>query len=205
MKPSNQELDALLHSAQVPERPAKYWEEFPAAVMGKLPPRGVSGAPARADHTPEIPRRLWAWGLGLATACLLLGFFAGFRRGHAAGFSAAEVAQGRKIYHELDALFPGRLQTVQLGGQGSQLSLDTEARPPASAPLLVQICHAGECRRFITFSGQRVVFDGDVFEVFADAAGNVLVVGKRFAWTSGAPGQAANGYRIRATTLGEML
>ena len=201
MSQRDDELNELLRAAPVPARPPEYWEEFPQIITRQLRPRAASGA---AVPTASV-RHAWAWGLGLATACLVFGFFFGFRRGHAVGFSTAEVAQSQKIYLELAALFPGRVQTVQLDGRGSQLVLATDAHPPASAPLLVQICHAGECRRFITFSGQRVTLDGETFEVLTDTQGHVLVVGERLAWTSSEPRKAVAGYRIRATTLGEML
>lgn len=194
-----EELNELLRTARVPERTPEYWDEFPQTVVRQLA-RSVRCVPEPAAHG-----HFWAWGLGLATACLVLGFFAGFRRGHAAGFSTAELAESRKIYHELAELFPDRLQTVLLDGRGSQLVLAVDAQPPASAPLLVQICHAGVCRSFITFSGQRVALDGETFEVLSDARGNVLVVGERLAWNSGEPRKAAAGYRIRATALGETL
>lgn len=199
MSQGHEELNALLRTARVPERPAEYWEGFPQTVIRQL--RQPAGPPVER----AMRRHSWAWGLGLAAACLALGFFAGFRRGHAAGFSAAELAQHRKIYRELAALFPGRLQAVLLDRNGSQLVLAAEAQLPASAPLLVQICHDGRCRRFITFSGQRVALNGETFEVLSDARGNVLVVGERLAWTSGEPGKAADGYRIRATALGDAL
>lgn len=201
MSRRDDELNELLRTVRVPDRTPEYWAEFPEAITRQLRPRAANGAAVPAVSV----RHAWAWGLGLATACLLLGFYVGFRRGHTVGFSTAEVAQGRKIYHELAALFPDRVQTVQLDGRGSQLVLATDAHPPASAPLLVQICHAGECRRFITFSGQRVALNGETFEVLSDAQGNVLVVGERLAWTSREPRKTAAGYRIRATTLEEVL
>lgn len=199
MNRRDDELNELLRTARVPERTPEYWEEFPQVVLRQM------HRPVRPHaEASSFPRR-WAWGLGLAAACLVLGFFAGFRRGHAAGFSAAEVAQSLKIYRELAALFPNQVQTVLLDGRSTQLVLAGDAQPPASAPLLVQICHAGACRSFITFSGQRVMLNGEGFEVLSDARGNVLVVGERLVWTSGEPRKAADGYHIRATTLGEML
>jgi hypothetical protein len=195
----DEELNELLRTVRVPERSPEYWAEFPEAVVRQLQRSAQRPAAPLARHAG------WAWGLGIATACLLLGFFVGFRRGHAVGFSTAEVAQSQKIYHELAALFPDRVQTVLLDGRGSQLTLATDAQPPASAPLLVQISHAGVCRRFITFSGQRVALNGETFEVLADAQGNVLVVGQHLAWSSDAPRLVTSGYRIRATALGERL
>lgn len=199
MNQRDDELNELLRTARVPERTPEYWAEFPDAVARAIRrPAPVHAAAAPRSHA-------WAWSVGFAAICLALGFFAGFWRGHAVGFSTAEIAQSRKIYHELAALFPGQLQGVQLDGRAPQLVLAGDAQPPASAPLLVQICHGGNCRRFITFSGQRVAVDGEMFEVLSDAAGHVLVVGERLAWSSGEPRKAVAGYRIRATALGEML
>lgn len=211
MSQREDELNELLRAAQVPERTPEYWESFPQTIARQLPARAAGGAagPAAAvrpgSRLANPPTHTWAWGLGLTTACLLLGFFVGFRRGHAAAFTAAELAQSRKIYHELAALFPDRLQAVLLDGRGSQLVLATDAQPPGAVPLLVQICHAGICRRFITFSGQRVALNGETFEILADARGNVLVLGDHLGWSSGEPRKAAAGYRIRATALGDML
>ena len=115
--------------------------------------------------------------------------------------SPAEFARGAKIYREVAALFPDRLQAIVLDERGAQLVLAPDARPPASAPLLVQICHAGRCHSFITFSGRQVALDGRSFEVLADAQGHVLVVGDQLAWSSAEPSRAAGGYRIRAATL----
>ncbi|MFA6544205.1 MAG: hypothetical protein WCS99_07250 [Limisphaerales bacterium] len=205
MNRRDDELNELLRAVRVPERAPEYWEKFPQTVVRQLR-RAEAGEAAGSRGSPgRSGGHLWAWGLGLATACLVLGFFAGFRRGHSLGFSAAELAQSRKIYHELAGLFPDQLQTVLLDGRGSQLVLASDAQPPASVPLLVQICHDGICRRFITFSGQRVALNGETFEILFDARGNVLVVGDRLAWSSGEPRKAAAGYRIRATALGEAL
>lgn len=199
MNPREVRLNELLRTARVPERTPEYWEEFPRTVVRQID-RPVPSTPESATRG-----HLCAWGLGLATACLVLGFFAGFGRGQAAGFSTAELAESQKIYQEVATLFPDRLQTVLLDGRGSQLVLAADAQPHSSAPLLVQICHAGVCSSFITFSGQRVQLNGEAFEVLSDAMGNVLVVGERLAWTSGEPRNATAGYRIRATALGEML
>lgn len=211
MSQREDELNELLRAAAVPERPPEYWESFPQTIARQLPTRAASGAAVppsavrQASRLANPPSHTWAWGLGLATACLLLGFFGGFRRANATAFSAAELAQSRKIYHELAALFPDCLQTVLLDGRGSQLVLATEPQPPGAEPLLVQICHAGICRGFITFSGQRVALNGETFEILADARGNVLVLGDHLGWSSGEPRKAAAGYRIRATVLGEAL
>lgn len=206
MNQRDDELNELLRTVRVPERTPQYWAKFPQAIARRL-----DGAPAPTASIRQTapwaksPASNWAWGLGLATACLLLGFFIGFGRGHSVGFSTAEVAQNQKIYQELATLFPERLQTVLLDGRGSQLVLATDAQPQASAPLLVQICHAGVCHRFITFSGQRVALNGENFEVLADAQGHVLVVGEQLAWTSREPRRVAAGYHIRATALGDVL
>ncbi len=199
MIPRDVALDAVLRSARVPVRSPEYWEEFPARVIRRL--RNPVPHPM-----PLVRRRSrWRWSFGLATACVVAAFLISFWRERESGFTAAELAQSRKIYQELAALFPDRLQAVQFDEQGAQLVLATDGRPPASAPLLVQICHAGSCRRFITYSGQRVALNGENFEILADARGNVLVVGDRLAWSSSRPRQTATGYRIRAAALAEAL
>ncbi len=98
MSQRDDELNALLRTVRVPERTPEYWAEFPEALARQLSGVAVpTAAVCQASRLAKPPTHAWAWGLGLATACLLLGFFVGFRRGHAVGFSTAEIAQSQKI------------------------------------------------------------------------------------------------------------
>src|ERR1051325_1536837 len=103
---NNEELDKLLKSVRVPERTAAYWEEFPASVIGELRRAGRPGPrqPARG----RVP--MWAWGLGMATACVVVGLALGFRWGRHSSPDSVPLAKFDKYLHELDTLFPGQVQ-----------------------------------------------------------------------------------------------
>ncbi len=193
---NNAELEALLKSAPVPEREAAYWEDFPKSVTRRLTQvrsPGFSRSSARRGS-------LLAWSFGLAAACILVGFFFGFWRGRASS-EAREVAALQKLYREVVTLFPNQVQAIIIDERGPRLVLSEKANVPPSDPLLVKICKAKRCENVITFSGQEIRMNGEVFEVLADCEGHVILAGQHSVWSSAEPAQAQAPWQIEARAL----
>ena len=167
---NNADLDKLLKTARVPERGGDYWQEFPKRVLRCL----------NRARTPRVSRprpqraAAWAWGLGLAAACVAAGFFFGFRQGRV-GPEERQLAALQKIYREVAVLFPNQLRAIIIDEQGPRLVLAEKPNVPSSDPLYVRICQAKRCQTFITFSGQQIRVNGEVFDVLADGSGGVKV------------------------------
>ena len=63
------ELEAMLKASRAPERPAEYWEAFPGRVMART---HRNRAEAPEEHGSWLGP--FAWGTGLALACVAIGF-----------------------------------------------------------------------------------------------------------------------------------
>ncbi|MBI4023451.1 MAG: hypothetical protein HY360_00625 [Verrucomicrobia bacterium] len=186
------ELDELLKAAVVPERSAGYWERFPQRVTTRLK-EGVV-VPLTIDHQPSTFSR---WSFVLAAACLLIGFATGYWMAHphgthGASSEAGQVAQNEKLFREMASLFPNQIRAIISDNQGVRLVLSEKAEIPTSTPLLLKICDGGQCRRIITFSGQQIRVNGENCEVLSDSRGNVMVVGRRWYWSSADPSTKAS-------------
>jgi hypothetical protein len=202
---NNRELERLLKSAPTPQRPEEYWSQFPPRVMAKIHWREAENrnAPPETVGTrwnASLPR-LAALGFGLAAVCILLGFVLGSWHGRRGLTDAQELAQARKCYREIAGLFPNQLQGLVFDQQGAQLVLAERPDVPASPPLYVKICGPAGCKSFVTFSGQQIRVNGDVFEVLVDHQGDVLVVGRDSAWSSEHSAANSGRYRIEAKPL----
>jgi hypothetical protein len=194
---NNSELDPLLRRAAVPERDADYWEDFPKSVTHRLAnarSAGLSQAPGR-----RFPRL--AWGLGFATACIVLGFAIGFWRGRDTTGADKELAAMQKCFQEIALLFPNQVRAIVLDEHGLRLILADAAEVPSSAPVYVKICQPRGCLQFITFSGQQIQVNGDLCDVLTDAHGHILIAGQKLVWTSAQPAAVKTSYRIQARTL----
>jgi hypothetical protein len=192
---NDSELNDLLRQARVPERSEQEWKESAEDTVRALN--------HRRDKLDRLARpraqRIVLWSVGLATACVLAGFFFGQWR---AGRNAPqnEIADARKLFAELNAMFPDRLQAVVLDGTTPRLVLAEKISGEQGPPLYVRLCGARGCQRVITYSGQRVSLNGETCEVLLDARGHIIVTGERFAWSSGDK-TLAGGYRIEAAPL----
>lgn len=176
---NNSDLDKLLKSAPVPERAPDYWAEFPKRVTRRL-----AWVRSRGDSRPAPARwRLLAWSFGLAAACIAAGFFFGTRQERVASESR-QLAALQTIYREVADLFPNQLQAIIIDEQGPRLVLSDTTNVPSSDPLFVKICQAKRCQTFITFSGQQIRVNGEVFDVLADGGGGVILAGRKAVWTS---------------------
>jgi len=192
------ELDQLLRSVPLPERPAEYWAEFPRQVSWRL--RQENRSPSRAAGGTILGGPRLAWCLALIALCAGLGLWLGFRAGHRAGFDAGEVAGYQRLWTEVNALFPRQVQAIVLEPAGPRIVLADRPNLPEAPPIVVRQCLATGCRTAITFSGQRVRLGGELLEVLTDGAGNVIVATADAVWPV-LPGAL----KIQARTLENLL
>ena len=214
----DRELNEVLKRAAVPERKADYWERFPSQVTAEIKRRGQH---ARAEKRADAPvpamadgSITWTWAtafrafvsrpafvLGVAVVCLAVGFALGSWRGQRSSGQDAQLAEARKYFHELEALFPNQLQTIVFDQQGTHLVLAPEPNLPVSPPLYLKICGPKGCQRFITFSGQQIRVNGDVCDVLVDHQGHVLVVGQETLFADAKATTKTGQYQVEARAL----
>jgi hypothetical protein len=199
MKGTKRELDDLLKKAAVPARPDDYWESFPGQVTREL--RRREGQPLVDQRISwKLPTLAWVTGL---TACIALAFTFGFWKGRGAGAEEERIASARKYFKEIEAMFPNQVRAIVLEKSGPRLVLSETANVPQSAPLYVKICRANNCQSFITFSGQQIDVNGEIYDVLIDGAGQVILTGKSMLWSSkdAAPKRASERIEARALDL----
>jgi hypothetical protein len=212
------ELDRLLKSAPVPQKPEEYWRQFPGRVMAKIHWRQAgTGANRNADIQVSPTRsrlhlllstraflskvRLPALGLALVAVGILVGVAFGLWQGRRVPLEVQQLGQARKYFHEITGLFPNQVQAIVFDEQGAHLVLAEQPDVPVSTPLYVRICGPNGCTSFVTFSGQQIRVNGDVFEVLTDRRGDVLLVGRQSVWSSDQAQARSGPYRIEAKPL----
>jgi hypothetical protein len=193
---NNAELDKLLQAVPVPERDAGFWDEFPKRITRRL--NGSRASVFRRSASPRVAK--WAWAWGLAGACVVAGFILGSWRSRVAA-EQHQLANLQKCFREIAALFPNQLQAIVLDERGPRLVLSDTPNVPMSDPLFVKICRERNCQTFITFSGQQISVNGEVFDVLSDGAGHVILAGRSRVWSSGDPQIDSVPWRIEARPL----
>lgn len=200
----NSELEQVLKAAAVPERTQEFWERFPGRVLDEIRRRAPLPFSKPSSYRSQQPIpfafRL-AFAAGLAAACITLAFWLGFWRGQHSATVDPQLAAVQKYFHEIEGLFPNQVQALVFDQAGAHLVLADRPDVPVSAPLYLKICDANACRRFVTFSGQKIRVNGDVFDVLLDRQGDVLLVGEQWVWSSSQPAAGAGRYRIEARPL----
>ncbi len=191
---NNHELDQLLRSVTVPERPPEFWERLTQRVTAKLhwQPR------INADFRRPAGRGLiWNWGVAVAAVLLCLGFLLGNWHGRK---QTTALLQNEKLLREVLATFPNQVRAIVQDENGLHLSLADQPDVAQTQPLWIRVCEGKSCRSILTFSGQVLQIGGRTVEALADAEGGVLLVGENFVWSSreGSGGDAA---QIRAEQL----
>src|SRR2546427_2808800 len=200
------ELDQILKSAAVPDRPGAYWDQFPQRVMAK-----TRWLRTRTDAETTHARRAPFWlrsgfrfvtvALGLAIIGLVLAFVLGLRQGRNLSIAGSELAAARKCFQEIETLFPGQVQAIVFDQQGPHLVLAEHSNVPASSPLYLRICGPKGCQSYVTFSGQQIRINGETCEVLLDHQDNVLLVGQDWVLsTAQAPAKHAI-YQVSARPL----
>jgi len=204
---TNNELDQWLKAAKVPERENSFWENFSQNVIRRIGSESriqtFSGENRLKTELQTSLRRpglnFALWGIGLATVCLVIGFWFGFRNGHSRG-NEEQLAVARKYFQNIESLFPNQMRAIVFENGQARLLLSEKPDVPTSAPLFVKICSGKNCRSLVTFSGQRIQINGELFEVLSDRKGEILLVGNNSIWSSGDPQRLKN-RSIQAQTL----
>jgi hypothetical protein len=191
MNDADKNLNELLKKARTPERSAGYWENFPKRVTAQL----LAGSQPRPVSSLTLPR-LWAYGLAGVSAVLILCLGLWMR-----GRIATIQPDYTKLYHEIESMFPNQVRAIVVENGGVKLDLSDKPDIPSSSPLRVDVCHAQQCRTYITFSGQRIIVNAESWDVLSDGVGHVLVVGPNVVWTSAEPARHVGAYHIDAQPL----
>lgn len=180
------QLDSLLKSVKVPPESAKFRENLAQDVFRELKhkPSRSGDAVVNRIWVANRPRLIFA-GAWAAAAILLLLVFLNKRTDFAPGITDQQLAEARRYYSELTALFPRQLQAVVIGRNTSPtLVLAEEPNVPQGEPVLVQFTSRGSSSSFIVVNGQDFSFEGKRYEVLLDHQGGVLVFGPDLAWSS---------------------
>ncbi len=188
------ELDRMLKGTRVPDRPADYWDAFPARVVRSL----------RMAERPPSPDRPAAWRLAIALAgAAVLGLVAGFALWHRhppQGDDYASLRDGR-VLRELQGQYPGRLQAIIEDESGLHPQLSRAADVPISDPVLLEFRDGRDHRVVVTFSGQLVRCGGKNVMVLSDADGQVMLVGEGFFWSRKASAGLSDAIQIHAERM----
>src|ERR1700722_938381 len=113
------ELDRLLKSAPLPLRPAGYWDEFEKKVLAALQRQPAGGvAPAVRPPRSIFPRFAV---IGLAAGCIAAGLFFGVQKYREPARASSQLAEARKCYAEIEALFPNQLRAIVFDREGTHL------------------------------------------------------------------------------------
>jgi hypothetical protein len=123
------------------------------------------------------------------------------RRDAAPRETFGSVAQVQKCYREIEAMFPNQVQAIIFDEAGSRIVLAEKPGVPDSTPLYLRICGPQGCQQVVTFSGQEIQVNGENWEVLTDAAGNVLLVGNKFVWSSASHVHELGKYRVETRSL----
>jgi hypothetical protein len=164
-----------------------------------------------ARLTPEVAaadesylRHRWTAGLvSAAGAALLLVGLMMIRQ------TPAEGGADSSTLAQVEALFPGQLNAVIERDGEVRLDLAGQASAVASEqPVLVQFERGGKRLRVLSYSGRSITLElqGErvTFEALVTSAGDVVLSGANFVWSSAQPGPLA-GYNVNARQLDHAL
>jgi hypothetical protein len=168
------ELDQILRSSRLPERPESYWDGFPERVSRRL------------EFGSQVPIRSRPWLLAAALACAVaFGIFLGLFVWHRISppdDRLIALYDGR-VLREMQAQYPGRLQAIIQDGSGVHTQLSQSADVSMSHPVLLEIRDGRDHRVIVTFSGQIVQCGGRNVMVLSDVGGQVMLVGEGLFWS----------------------
>ncbi len=117
----------------------------------------------------------------------------------------ADVAQAdAKLLKEMEALFPGQIDSVVTRGGQVDLNLAQAPDENSSQPLAVVLRRDSQTIRVLTFSGRKVCLDlgghKECFETLVTGEGQVILTGDHFLWSAENP-KAVDGFDVQAASL----
>jgi hypothetical protein len=198
---NNHELDDLLRNSRPPDWPQQHWETFPAQVVQRMRESEQRAASAREPRRRVSARLLVS---GLAAAGIVVALWLAPRNPRE-GLDPLLVSSAARLFSELTGLFPDTLRAVIIEGEQNRILLSEGDRARGTEPVLVRLCHNGECLTIVTFSGERIEVGPLRFEVLADGKDEVLLVGEDFIWSRQESAGLRGWPRVEATTLSGML
>lgn len=195
-------LDGTLARWKLPPQPAEEADAFAENVARAI----------RRPASPSAERRvvgwpLWGWSLAMGCAVVALMTFVLLPTRPPGEVSVDDqppvvpATDAFAIWQGVKQLFPGRLAVLELQNGETSLAVSEFASAADAAPLLVRLCRAGECRSFVTVSGQEISAFGVRFEVIEGADGGIIVASDRVAWSSHALPDISGEISINARML----
>ena len=115
------ELEQLLKTAQIPERPPTYWQQFPKTVAARIRWQGRRVATADTASSLKLTRATVRWAFGVASVCIIIGLGISFWRGLVANEASIQLAQAKKYFHEIETLFPNQVRAIVFDDRGAHL------------------------------------------------------------------------------------
>jgi len=202
---NDSELETKLKAAREPDLPADYLGSFPQTVLKNLrssPREGALGE--RVLRKRAIFRRPWlprlAWVMA-TTACILIAFAIGHRRGLVEGHSEQDVLADAKLIRETLAMFPNQVRAIVQDEHGLKLVLADKPDVPDSTPIYVHFCDDNRCSSLVTFSGQEIQIGEQKLTVLSEPDGGIILEGNQFVWSTSKHNLTQNGLKIEAKTL----
>lgn len=195
-------LDGTLTRWNVPTQQAEDADAFAENVA-----RAIRRLASLSAERRVVGWRRWGWSLAIGCAVVaLLAFVLLPTRppGEITVDDQPPVVPATDVFaiwQGVKQLFPGRLAVLELQNGETSLAVSEFAIATDAAPVLVRLCRAGECRSFVTVSGQEITAFGERFEVFEEADGGIIVASDRVAWSNHALADISGEVSIDARVL----
>ena len=148
------------------------------------------------------PRGFAWWKLALGFACAAMAAAFLVFRPHPA--QVAQAAPDTKLFCEMEALFPGQIDSVVEKGNDVALNLTPAPSKRSPQPLEVILKRGAETIRVLTYSGNEVCVElggrKECFEPLVTGEGRVILTGDHFVWSEDDPRPVA-GFSVGAKML----
>jgi hypothetical protein len=206
MPQPNHPIDDKLLCWKVPAQSQKDAADFVAQIMCE-----VRRCEPPARRTQFSGSTAWRWTLagGLATVIVMAFALLSGRMPRlseqASRLDAPATSDLLVLWEETRQLFPERLAVIEMDNGDTRIALSETPLGLDVPAVFIRLCRPGECRSFITLSGQIIAAFGERFEVIEAANGGIILLSDQKAWSSTTQTGASDGLAIEARLLGSHL